>query len=442
MTLAYALVVIATTTMFTLAVMVTGSSCARAQSWRQLDVPTAPDRWDALSFVHPDTGWIADATRGWVRHTTDGGETWVEQVIAGPDNESQGVRSLTFLDSKRGWAGILGGQRLFQTVDGGLNWTAVAFPDSAKPGAICGLANDGVSAVWCVGAFSQAIFGTAHVTVSRDAGATWTYRAMGDVTTTLVDVVARSGQEAIVCGSAEGGPSDGKAVILRTWDGGTTWETVYKATVTGTQVWKMQFIDRDHGFASIQGVRDSAAGYYLRTTDGGASWEERPIVLPQGVSPLTIQAIGFRTLDHGVVGGRGVRGTTTTDGGVSWGYDSSLVNLNRLQFFGDSIGYASGRHVWKFTLKGTSVSDGRTAEAIPPTFTWMVDGDEAVVRYPDHHHAATAQIYDVRGRVVRDLGRPTSHGQYRFSLHDLPTGALYLVITTTTDHLAGRIPAR
>lgn len=59
--------------------------------------------------------------------------------------------------------------------------------------------------------------------------------------------------------------------ILRTTDGGATWERVRFAPEAERPLLDLWFADAERGFAV------GAYGAFLATTDGGASWQERPI---------------------------------------------------------------------------------------------------------------------------------------------------------------------
>ncbi len=88
------------------------------------------------------------------------------------------------------------------------------------------------------------------------------------------DVEAFDSLTAIVMGIAN------PAVILRTEDGGNTWEKVFYKKLDGIFLNSMVFLDKKNGFL----VGDPIDGrfYLLKTTNGGKSWEE----LPKSSCPL------------------------------------------------------------------------------------------------------------------------------------------------------------
>lgn len=101
-----------------------------------------------------------------------------------------------------------------------------------------------------------------HVLVSRDRGATW---LQADVPT-----------RAMLTGVALADERLGWAVghdetIVRTLDGGVTWELVRSEPDNERPLLDVWFRDAEHGIAI------GAYGAYLVTADGGTRWEERPI---------------------------------------------------------------------------------------------------------------------------------------------------------------------
>lgn len=63
------------------------------------------------------------------------------------------------------------------------------------------------------------------------------------------------------------------ATILRTKDGGATWQTVYSDPDLDAPVLDLWFRDADYGLAV------GAYGLLLVTTDGGANWEQKPLAV-------------------------------------------------------------------------------------------------------------------------------------------------------------------
>lgn len=112
------------------------------------------------------------------------------------------------------------------------------------------------------GATMVAVGERGHVLVSSDRGATWKQ----------VEVPTRALLTGVDLGDETTGWAVGHdEVILRTRDGGTTWELVRNEPDNERPLLDVWFRDTDHGFAV------GAYGAFLVTEDGGTSWDERPI---------------------------------------------------------------------------------------------------------------------------------------------------------------------
>lgn len=101
-----------------------------------------------------------------------------------------------------------------------------------------------------------------HVLLSTDDGLSWTQ----------ITVPTRATLTGVFLLNDERGWAVGHdAVILRTLDGGRSWERVYHAPEQERPLLDVWFRDARHGFAI------GAYGFFLVTTDGGTSWTERQV---------------------------------------------------------------------------------------------------------------------------------------------------------------------
>lgn len=104
-----------------------------------------------------------------------------------------------------------------------------------------------------------------HVLISDDDGGTWRQ----------VSVPTRANLTGVHFHDKDLGWVVGHdAVILRTRDGGSTWERLHWAPEEERPFFDVWFKDAEHGFVI------GAYGYFLATTDGGDTWEPREIAAP------------------------------------------------------------------------------------------------------------------------------------------------------------------
>ena len=115
------------------------------------------------------------------------------------------------------------------------------------------------------GEMMMAVGERGHVLISRDQGANWTQVEV-PTRSTLTGVFLHDEQLGWVVGH--------DAVILRTRDGGESWDRLFWAPEQERPLFDVWFRDADNGFAI------GAYGFFLETTDGGDTWTERVIVDP------------------------------------------------------------------------------------------------------------------------------------------------------------------
>ena len=101
-----------------------------------------------------------------------------------------------------------------------------------------------------------------HIVISRDGGATWQQS----------EVPTRASLTGVFFHDSKLGWAVGHdSVILRTFDGGTTWERVYWAPEDEAPLFDVWFADADNGFAV------GAYGSFFVTADGGDTWSYEAI---------------------------------------------------------------------------------------------------------------------------------------------------------------------
>lgn len=324
--------------------------------WRVTNAPVASSRTDDIFFIDPQRGWAVNSN-GQILNTEDGFTTWQEQFH---DPEVY-FRCVGFATASRGWVGTLtAGKRMFETADGGATWTAVAGLPPLAPSAVCGLSVVDESVVYASGTN----FPNRPPRMMRtiDGGASWQAWDMSAHATLLVDTYFSDAEHGWVVGGkasvANPTRNDVRAVVLRTEDGGRSW--VDRAAPLGAQLpfgewgWKIQFLDDRIGYVALESFTRAAI---LKTTDGGDTWNRIEVRDPQGNANL--EGVGFVDETTGWVGGWGSAtfqegySSATTDGGKTW-QDANEIGrfINRFRFFHHPVvGYASGRTVYRYSTE-------------------------------------------------------------------------------------------
>lgn len=326
-----------------------------AATWTKLDkAPTVSGgaKQDDVFFLSPTLGYAASGPQSSIFKTEDGGASWTTSF------KSVGTyfRAVLFLDASHGFAGNIGAglsssikdkNVLYETIDGGATWNPVTAITGPAPSGICNLTAVDGKTLFAVGRAN----GPSHLLTSSDAGATWTSIDLKAHLKMAIDARFTSATEGLVVGMNAGSPS--ACTVIRTIDGGKSFETVFTSTTANSLCWKIQFPTSDVGYVAVQ---DGAVGpgTFAKTTDGGKSWVELPLPdtgAPKGAYPAI--GIGFATEKVGWVAPEDAALPVfrTKDGGATWEPDATLkAPINRFRFVDKKTAYAIGGAVWKLNV--------------------------------------------------------------------------------------------
>ena len=373
-----------------------------ASSWRELTTyPIDRGRSDDLHFFDPLTGFVINS-EGYLSYTEDGGQTW-EVVL---ENPGTFFRCITFKNRREGWLGTIGPDddflpskdtvALYETKDGGKNWTPVSFI-GPYPKGLCGLFT--VNDRMIVG--TGRVRGPSFFVKTTDGGQTWYSYDLSHLAGSLIAAHFFDEQRGFLIGGTTNDKENSRSMVLATEDGGTHWDTVYLSEQVGEYPWKFAFPTPETGYVSIQrNVRDGRF-YHLQTTDGGRTWRE----VEHTPEPYYVQGIGFIDQKIGWIGGSQDWTYETRDGGRSW---SRLKNIgdgfNNFQFFGDSLAYGVGFGVFK----------NSNVQAIHPQDykTYYSAGQlHATYRIAENKRNGPAQTFHPNGALA-------SSGAYKENLKD------------------------
>ncbi len=344
-------------------IIIAGKVTSQTPSWHTL--PNAPQggaagRFEDMYFVNSLTGWIVNY-EGPVYKTTDGGNSWIflDSLL------NPALRSTGFFDANSGIIGTLDSNHvLFRTSNGGSAWTLDTAYTGTRPKGICGISIINLTTAFACGRY----FCPANAIKTTDAGISWvSYRPDTSLASSLVDCYFWS----LDSGIAVGGYSpvnqfySGKSVVLKTVNGGVNWTREYISSRNNEWCWKINFMNAQTGFVSIE--RGSSGNvYYLKTTDKGNSWQEQLFV-----ANYDVEGIGFLNETTGWIGGWGFNenGPTyeTTNAGANWHLAGWGINMNRIRFISDTLAYAVGQTVYKYTSEPIGIQSISTE--VPKQFS-------------------------------------------------------------------------
>ncbi|MBK8708822.1 MAG: PKD domain-containing protein [Flavobacteriales bacterium] len=150
-----------------------------------------------------------------------------------------------------------------------------------------------------------------------------------------------------------------ETVILRTTDGGTTWQVGF-SDLSGQ--WPRFTYGIDFASASV-GVTVGSSGKIQRTIDGGNSW-----YVESSVTSSTLYDVQFSSATNGVAVGANVI-LRTTNGGDVWTFQSVAGTLRGVSFSSATNGFAIG----SANLLYQTTNGGSTWQQVVPLLLETVD---------------------------------------------------------------------
>jgi photosystem II stability/assembly factor-like uncharacterized protein len=287
-----------------------------------IKLPVNTGEWSILPMMKGryDFSFFIDSTVGYVygdsglHKTTDGGKTWEMESFA----KDQSLNSIDFANAETGL--IVGSAGLLlKTTDGGRNWVRlqtrfdlgisdVSFP-SAKIAYILAGTDEGMS-----------------VFKSGDGGITWVEKLTG-YRYGFNDIEFVDSSHGFIAGI------HGK--ILKTKDGGDSWEVISKGLDSTTSFRQLDVLDSNILIAG-------SGSDLFRTLDGGLSWKKLAVPSHHSIHgfDFTGPETGYLVATGTTVGSSILK---TIDGGENWVtqyYGHSLFRM--VEFPTDNTGFAYG----------------------------------------------------------------------------------------------------
>jgi photosystem II stability/assembly factor-like uncharacterized protein len=307
-------------------IIILGAGCSRTE--QKMEVPEIKvitmDNVHGVIAPDDDHIWIT-GNWGIIYHSSDGGESWTKQDSGVKDSEAilcDGV----FLDTKNGWVvGIRG--TILHTTDGGSTWTRQNTGTDRHLFGICFTDNE---YGWAVGEWGAII----HTT---DGGKTWQKQGE-EFDRMLNNITFVDRKEGWIVGE--------RGVIMHTTDGGASWSTQLPKAFErvdeeeellnpAPSLFGVCFTDRNNGWAC------GIDGTIIRTTDGGQTWEE----LSSGTGK-TLYTIFIKYGKGWIVGDKGTY-IMSNDNGKTWELQKEVIKskwpFRDIYFSSPQNGWAVGQ---------------------------------------------------------------------------------------------------
>jgi len=240
-------------------------------------------RFMSIFMLHPDTVFIS-GNYGKILRTVNGGNNWIVQYS---DTTLQ-LWGLFFVNSNTGFVAGSSG-RIMKTTNKGDNWIILTTPTST--------ALDGI---YFVNETTGYVGGANIFLKTTDAGQTWVNKVGSFISP------FETAQAVYFSDENTGLYSTNAARIVRTTDGGNTWNLVYSLSGGGA-VWGLSFP------TPLTGYGCTSVGTVLRTINGGLNWTEQ-------TTPLTenLYEISFPSVNTGYIASWSGKILKTTNGGATY----------------------------------------------------------------------------------------------------------------------------
>lgn len=392
-------------------------------------------RYDDIYFHSANTGWAVSWAvngQGMIFKTVDGGDNWA--LVYSSDVY---FRAVEFLNEDVGFAGTLDGVFL-KTTDGGSSWVEIQdLVPSTIPG-ICGLSHVGDN-VYGVGIFSY----PAYFIKSTDQGQTWTYKDLSAYADGLVECHFIDENVGFLAGVRE----NSGGIILKTTNGGDSWEVVLDTQAGTEYIWKLDFVTDQIAYGAVQGLGVlSIDTKIVKTTDGGNNWTIHQV----DSTSLFLQGIGFINQDTGWVGPVYYPLYETTDGGLTWNRTNLYRNINRFFRVNPELMYASGSTIYKYHDVSVSTqmasdynySHSHSISMVAPN-PFSDNADFSV--HIDKKTRARLDLFNSSGQQIENFySGQINRGEHHFHLNSqkvgsIPAGMYYLVLRTNEGFVSSSV---
>ncbi|HTI92315.1 MAG TPA: YCF48-related protein [Puia sp.] len=332
------------------------------QQWKWLNPQPSGGAGLSIVFTDSQTGFILNSD-GQLLKTVDQGGHW--QSTAG---DFSNATCMSIADS----TGVIAGYNglLYISSDNGNSWSRQNTGLVEPPNLISIVSRD---TFFLGGNYNYRGF----IYMTTDRGKTFT-KIASDVYNGVSSMAFLDSKLGFIGGS--------QSVVLRTTDGGLTWQQTLSSNTGPSGIQAIQFVDKNTGYASreyndilvthdggltwvaanaYEGTSTLAApssqvayaagadGFMEKTVDGGASWN--PVTIPDaGNDRSDINALCFLSENTGFTVGLLGRILKTTDGGTTWNaYSPTDVPVTAVSFPTADTGYfTTWNNVYKTTDSG------------------------------------------------------------------------------------------
>ncbi|MBL0173949.1 MAG: hypothetical protein IPP94_01585 [Ignavibacteria bacterium] len=394
-----------------------------AQEWRVQNSGTSANL-NKICFVDSIHGW-AVGENSTIVHTTDGGVQWMRQQF--PDSNIY-LQSVFFIDSLTGH--IVGRMKeMLHTTDGGAHWTKIQLP---TPKTLRDVYFSSHDTGWAVG--GSALAGI--ILRTYDGGNSWQllWDSMFDGSFAALRFISNS--EGWIVG-LKGFDNQSPSIVLHTVNSGASWEVQPTGHIGGLR--GVSFHDSLLGWAAgPTGLSDIM--HVIKTTDGGNNWYFTGLQAGIGVYNDFFYTLTSMDTSLVLVGSGGAPNIyRSVDGGKVWSRDEieQAASVNSISCTDALHCWACGGNgrIWKYIPSLLSVHEETSSLPDDPVISIAVSqrGNVIDVAYTLNRPISIAtDLYDLLGKKL-DSRNAFFQGEgsrtCSFDVHDYPGGVYYILST-------------
>ena len=335
-------------------------------TWQEQNVPVGTKRFFDVTCVDQMTAWTCGIL-GEILHTDNGGLDWYGQAIG----LSKYATRIEFIDQDNGWAAC-GDGTVGHTIDGGSYWDQIFLPWAWQSAELYGVSFVNEWDGWVVAGYADSmLLGQGLILKSSDGGINWDSVYQVSDFKDLFDVHFFNLLDGIVVGGDE---TDYSPIIMKTTDGGQNWSFI----TAPSSAYYLRAVD----FIGSEGWAVGMNGTIIHTTDNGDTW-----AFQSNPATATLFDVDFSDNLHGLACGHSHL-MYTTDGGQNW-HDVGIFEENK-----HSVAETPGLTVCPNPSRGMT----NIKIQIPNMF-----------QAPGSKFQNTLKIYDVGGRLIKNLELPTPY---------------------------------
>lgn len=235
------------------------SLSGKTQTWNQVTVPTQ-EKLNDIQFTDDLNGFIVGENGTFLR-TTNGGTVWDQPAIQGiPNQSTANIKDIEMIDALTGFLSIENNSSIYQTIDGGLNWTQVL--------------NNGTNQCFPISIYANSTDDFFVGGADCFQGATINQVLTGNWSNQTINYETFNTLHYVIDFDFDG--SLGLAVInnefiLRSTDTGVTWDTINSNIGNGNELTSVFIASNDTCYA---GYNQGGSGFgILYSADNGVTWQ-------------------------------------------------------------------------------------------------------------------------------------------------------------------------